>query len=70
MADKTLVTLCVVASVAACSTHLRLDIFNATDSEIVVVAGGNEDHVEPGLSYSATFPASGSTITVRASTLR
>jgi hypothetical protein len=66
IADRTLLGLCLCVSTAACNTYLRLDILNATDGDIVVVVGSDEKRVAPGLSFSARYPALGSTITVRA----
>jgi hypothetical protein len=64
-ADRTLVALCLCATISGCTTFLRLDILNATDGDIVVVLGADEQRVEPGLSYSGRYPAKGSTIVVR-----
>jgi hypothetical protein len=60
-----LLALCLCATISACGTYLRLDILNATDNEIVVVVGDDEQRVEPGLSYSGRYPANGTTISVR-----
>ncbi len=64
-AYRTLLALCLCATIFGCSTFLRLDILNATNSEIVVVVGDDEQRVAPGLSYSGRYPANGSTILVR-----
>ncbi|WP_133243865.1 hypothetical protein [Sphingomonas pokkalii] len=65
VANWTLLGLCLCASTAGCDAYLRLEILNATDENMNVVVEGRDARVEPGLSYSGQYPASGSTITIR-----
>lgn len=63
--DTALLGIVLCASASGCNSFLRLDILNSTDDDIVVVVEGSEKRVEPGLSYSGTYPANGETIIIR-----